>query len=53
MGRELLVAVLVVGALLDLDVLEDLVGDGRVVAARRVVAAQVRDLARGRGTRNH
>jgi hypothetical protein len=43
-GRELLIAVLVVGALLDLDVLEDLVGDGRVVAACCVVAAQVGDL---------
>lgn len=53
MGRELLVTVLVVGALLDLDVLEDLVGDGRVVAARCVVAAEIGDLAGGGGTRNH
>ena len=45
MVRELLIAVLVVGAFLDFDVLEDLVGDGRVVAACCVVAAQVGDLA--------
>lgn len=43
MSRELLVTVLVVGALLDLDVLEDLVSDGRVVAARCVVTAEVCD----------
>ena len=53
MGRELLVTVLVVGALLDLDVLEDLVSDGWVVTARCVVAAEVGDLAGGGGTRNH
>lgn len=45
MGRELLVTVLVVGAVLYLDALEDLVSDGRVVTAGCVVTAKVCDLA--------